>query len=103
MGFHRLTYPIFQIPKVVERGEPRVVFRYGWTNEGRNFGFFNAGKSWVATDLRSGRVITRQATRKACVEWIEAHADELEAKFATEEYAQWVAEFEAAKEEYNYG
>jgi hypothetical protein len=99
MGFHKKTYFIAMIPAYVERTGHRLEHRTGWTNEGHNFGFFNNGGSWTATDLRTGRVIVTERTRKACVEWIEAHADKLEAKFATKEYAQWVADFEQWKKE----
>ena len=102
MGFHKKTYLIAMIPAYVERTGHRLEYRTGWTNEGHNFGFFNNNGSWTATDLCTGRVIVTQRTRKACAEWIEAHADELEVKFATEEYAQWVADFEQWKKEYGY-
>lgn len=102
MKFHRLTYPIFMIPEVEDRGEPRIETHSGWADENEQFGFFNTGKRWVATDLRSGRMITRGATRKACAEWIEANRTKLELKYASKEYQVMVFEFEAMKRRYNY-
>lgn len=99
MGFHKLTYPIAMIPAYVDRTGNQIEYRTGWTDENYQFGFFNNGKSFTATDLRTGRVITNQKTRKACVEWIETNMVKLVALFATDKYAQWVEEFEQWKKE----
>jgi hypothetical protein len=87
------------IPAQVNRTGNHLEARTGWVNEGYNFGFFNNGNSWTATDLRTGRAIITQKTRKACAAWIEANADKLEEKLATAEYAQWVVDFEEWKKE----
>ena len=102
MGFHHLTYPIITLPSRERRltencAFPCIEMRKGWTDETYTYGFFNTGKMFVATDLRSGRWIVRKKTRKECVAWIEENKELLEKKKNTQEYQVWVEEFEALK------
>ena len=101
MGFHKLTFPIYLIPEVTERGWNRYEVITGWTDETYSFGFHKAsnGKTWIATDLNSGLRITKKLTRKECAEWITENMDKITAAKQGEQYKIYAEEFKKLRKE----
>lgn len=88
MEFHKDYFPIQTIIK-----DEKIMVVSGWIDETNTYGFYKNGKTWKATDLRSGTLITVQLTRKACVEWIEEKSDRIKKIKETQDYRIKVDDF----------
>lgn len=73
MNFIKESFYILTLPQYGDKPEKRE----GYVDETRTFGFHKFDGGWSATDLASGRQITWQPTRKACVEYIESNMEKI--------------------------